>query len=93
MSPEIQPVIQWALVALIALSCIALGRMDAGTRSAQRIQQAARRNVAEHKRAVVRLKKAAAHAEQLNQARYQAITRFDETIDKIQDKFGVKDDQ
>lgn len=83
-------IIQWALAGLVISGYIVIWRMDSSSRATRRIQQAARRNVAEQKRAIASLKQYAADWGQLNQARAATNARYAEVIEKIRDKFGIE---
>lgn len=91
MSPEIQNVLYWAMAGLVVCGYVTLWRMDANARSAERIHQAARRNVAENKRTMKKLKQSQANWEQLNEHRHELNNRYSETIDKMRDHHGIKD--
>lgn len=85
-------VLQWMMGALVIAGYVVLGRMDANTRARRRIDQAHRRNVAENKRTVLKLKQAQANWEQLNQARHRLNERYSETIERMRAHHGIKDE-
>jgi glycine/D-amino acid oxidase-like deaminating enzyme len=83
-------VIQWALAGLIVLGYISIWCLDLSRRATTRIQNVARRNVAEQKRAVANLRQHAADWGQLNQERAEINAQYEETVIKIRRVFGVE---
>jgi len=84
MMSEFYGPLQWAMAGLAMFGYVALWRMDAATRATKRLQK-------DHQRAVDQLKKYAADWGQLNQKRAAINARYDDTVTKIRDKFGIKD--
>jgi hypothetical protein len=85
-------ILQWALAGVAAAGYVVLWRMDESARAAKRIQQAARRNVAENKRTMTKLKQSQANWEQLNQRRHELNNRYSETIERMRAHHGITDD-
>lgn len=69
--------LQLALAGLVAAGYVVIWRIDSRGRATDRIQQAARRNVAEYKRAIAKLKDDGGN---LNQARHELNARYSEAI-------------
>jgi hypothetical protein len=83
-------ILQVAMAGLVVAGYIVLWRIDSSTRSGLRIQQAARRNAAEHKRTVAHLKQRNTDWGQLNQARNELNARYSETINKMRAHHGIE---
>ena len=84
-------ILQVAMAGLVVSGYLVLWRLDARTRARRRIDQAHRRNVAENKRTVIKLKQSQANWERLNQSRHELNNRYSDTIERMRSHHGIKD--
>ena len=94
--------LQLGMAGLVTAGYIVLWRIDANGRATKRIQQAARRNTAEYKRAIAKLKTDGGYLNQqrheLNaryaeaiKAREELNNRYRETIERMHKHHGIED--
>lgn len=84
-------VLQVAMAGLVVAGYLVLWRLDARGRARERIDQAHRRNVAENKRTMKKLRQSQANWEQLNQRRHELNNRYSETIERMRAHHGIDD--
>jgi type II secretory pathway pseudopilin PulG len=83
-------ILQFVLVVLAVAALVVLWRLDGITRRSKALEADSRAALAEQKQAVDRLKQYADDWGRLNERRAAINNRYDDTVTRVREKFGIE---